>query len=79
MKKPVNIIDRFGNCHWPFADTYGNFYGTKRGYISTENLFQVPQKQGLVNPITDLRFHLETGVQFTTRVFRDVLQKLEPQ
>ena len=59
MKKPVNIIDRFENCHWPFADTYGNFYDTKRGYISTENLFQVPQKQGLVDPITDLRFHLK--------------------
>ena len=27
-------------CRRPFAVTYGNFEGAKKGYISTENIFQ---------------------------------------
>ena len=51
--------------------TYGNF-SSKTGYISTENIFTVPQKKGLTKPLfsylEDLGFHLETGEQFSTRV-----------
>ena len=58
-------------CCRPFVITYGNF-SSKTGYISTENNFTVPQKKGLTKPLfsylEDLRFHLETGEQFSTRV-----------
>ena len=51
--------------------TYGNF-SSKTGYISTENIFTVPEKKGLTKPLfsylEDLGFHLETREQFSTRV-----------
>ena len=51
--------------------TYGNF-SSKTGYISTENIFTVPEKKGITKPLfsylEDLGFHFETGEQFSTRV-----------
>ena len=58
-------------CCRPFVITYGNF-SSKTGYISTENIFTVPQQKGLTKPLFSylegLGFHLETGEQFSTRV-----------
>ena len=71
-----SIIDQFGLCHDPFAVTHRNFISAKIGYILIENIFQVP----LVNPLTDLHFHLETGVQWLQFLSgHHVLQKLELQ
>lgn len=62
------------------AVMHRNFSSAKIGYILIKNIFQVPQKQGLVNPSTDLRFHLETGVQWLQFLSGHyVLQKLELQ
>ena len=59
-------------CYRPFVIAYGNFPSSKTGYISTENIFTVPQKKGLTKPLSsyleDLGFHLESGEQFSTRV-----------
>ena len=66
-------------CHRPFAVTYGNFEGAKRGYISTENIFQVPQKKGLTKPVAGFLenngFHLESGEEYSTRVCSPALTR----
>ena len=59
-------------CYRPFVISYGNFPTSKTGYISTENIFTVPQKKGLTKSLTwyleFLGFHLDLGEQFSTRV-----------
>lgn len=66
-------------CYRPFITTYRNI---KLAYISTENIFQVPQKKGLSKALAsyleeDLRFHLESGEQFSTHVSSPYGTKLE--
>lgn len=55
-------------CYRSFVTAYRNFPSSKTGYISTENIFMVPQKKGLKKPLSsyleDLGFHLESGEQF---------------
>ena len=59
-------------CYRAFTISYGNFPTSKTGYISTENIFTVPQKKGLTKPLSsyleDLGFHLDLGEQFSNRV-----------
>lgn len=59
-------------CYRPFAISYGNFPTSKQGYISTENIFTVPQKKGLTKSLSSyleyLGFHLDLDEQFSTRV-----------
>ena len=59
-------------CYRPFAISYGNFLTSKTGYISTENIFTVSQKKGLIKPLSsyleDLGFHLDLGEQLSNRV-----------
>ena len=59
-------------CYRPFPISYGNFPTCKTGYISTENIFMVPQKKGLTKPLSsyfgDLSFHLDLGEQFSNHV-----------
>ena len=65
------------------AISYGNFPTSKTGYISTENIFMVPQKKGLTKPLSsyfgDLSFHLDLGEQFQTMFVPLAVQKLELQ
>lgn len=59
-------------CYRPFVISYGNFPTSRTGYISTENIFTVPQKKGLTKSLAwyleFLGFHLDLGEQFSTRV-----------
>ena len=70
-------------CYRPFPISYGNFPTCKTGYISTENIFMVPQKKGLTKPLSsyfgDLSFHLDLGEQFQTMFVPLAVQKLELQ
>ena len=47
-------------CHRSFQ--------SKAGYISTENIFQIPKKKGLNKTVDDLGFSGETGELLSTRV-----------